>query len=157
MDKKERENSLQTDRIERAAVYRQQPPAEKLQANVAQSEGLKKRCCSIAVDPHGSLRFQNFCGRERSSFSYGYRRSSSINARYMAWNIGLTVTASKGVCFCVFFLVPGRPALGANKQLNPIDCSNAASAPSATRRRGREKQHSTPESKQVILNDPHHL
>lgn len=56
--------------------------------------------------------------------------------------------------FLCFFLVPGRPALGANKQLNPIDCSNAASAPSATRRRGREKQHSTPESKQVILNDP---
>lgn len=104
---KGRENSLQTHSIERAAVYRQQPPAEKLQANVAQSEGLKKLWCSIAVDPHGSLRFQNFCGCERSSFSYGYRRSSSINARYMAWNIGLTVTASEGVCFCVFFLSPG--------------------------------------------------
>lgn len=104
------------------------------------------------MDPAGSLRFQNLCGCERSSCSYGYRRFSSINARYMARNIGLTVTASEGVCF----RVPGRPALGANKQLNPIDCSNAASAPSATRRRSREKQHSAPESKQIILKRPPH-
>lgn len=38
---KGRENSLQTHSIERAAVYRQQSRAEKLQANVAQSEGFK--------------------------------------------------------------------------------------------------------------------
>lgn len=51
-------------------------------------------------------------------------------------------------------MTPGRPALRANKQLKPIDCSNAASVPSVTRPFGSERQQSTPKSKQIILNEP---